>query len=68
VSSARLTLVHSAVPATVETFAGGASLGMQTMTAAAGSPETLSISGVAIDRIVVTPPSNETLLLELCLA
>jgi hypothetical protein len=67
-SSARLTLVHFAAPATVEAYAGGVVVGTQTMTAAGGTPETLTFTGAGIDRLVVKPPNNETLLLELCVA
>jgi hypothetical protein len=68
VSSARLTLVHFATPPKVEAFAGGVVVDSQTMTAAGGTPETLTFAAAGIDRLVVTPPSNETLLLELCVA
>jgi hypothetical protein len=68
VSSARVTLVHFAAPATVEAFAGGVPVGSQTMSAAGGTPETLAFAAGGIDRLVVKPPNDETLLLELCLA
>lgn len=67
-SSVRLAVVHFVAPATVEAFAGGIVVGSQTMTAAGGTPETLTFTGAGIDRLVVKPPSNETLLLELCVA
>ena len=66
VSSVRLSLVHFAAPATVEAYAAGVPVGAQTMTAAGGTPETLTFAAAGIDRVVVKPPSNETLLLELC--
>jgi hypothetical protein len=66
VSSVRLTLVHFASPATVEAYAAGVPVGAQTMTAAGGTPETLTFAAAGIDRLVVRPPNNETLLLELC--
>jgi hypothetical protein len=68
VSSARVSLVHFATPATVEAFVGGVPVGSQTMTAAGGTPETLAFAAAGIDRLVVKPPNDETLLLKLCLA
>jgi hypothetical protein len=67
-SLVRLTLVHFAAPASVEAYAGGVVVGSQTMTAAGGTPETLAFTGAGIDRLVVKPPNDETLLLELCVA
>jgi hypothetical protein len=61
------TLVHYARPATMEAFdTAGASVGKVTMTAANGVPETLTLAGIAIQRAVITSPSDEVLVQQLC--
>ena len=61
------TLVTFASPATFEAFeATGASAGSQTMTVGQGVPETLRITGAAIDKAVIVAAQDETLLLRLC--
>ena len=61
-----VTLVHFAQPATIEAFNDDGSLaGTKTMTAAQRTAQTFDFSG-KIRRVVITPPSDETLLLEFC--
>jgi hypothetical protein len=61
------TLVTFASPAEFEAFeAGGPSAGALAMTVGQGVPETLRITGTAIDRAVIVAPQNETLLLRFC--
>jgi hypothetical protein len=63
----QLTLAHFAQPATAEawnadgTYAGSASMGT-----AQNQPQTLTISGTAITRVVIRAPSNETILMQVC--
>jgi hypothetical protein len=60
-----ITLAHFASPATVTALDGtGAVVDVATMTVA-GSPETLHLSG-AITTLVVEPPNDETLILQVC--
>jgi hypothetical protein len=64
-----LTLVHTAVPARIAAFnANGTSAGTASMSGPPQQAETLSLTGTAIQRVVVTAPQNETLLLEFCVA
>jgi hypothetical protein len=68
-SSADITLVHFAAGATVTALdGGGATVDVDTMSAAGGVPETLQLSGSAIESLIVEAPSNETLIIELCTA
>jgi hypothetical protein len=61
------TLVTFASPATLEAFeAGGGSAGSETMTVSQGVPETLRITGTAIEKALIVAPQDETLLLRLC--
>jgi hypothetical protein len=60
------TLVTLAAPAAIEAFEGGASAGTTTMSVGQGVPEALRVTGSAIDRVVITAPQNETLLLRFC--
>jgi hypothetical protein len=61
------TLVTFASPASLEGFeAGGGSAGSTTMSVGQGVPETLRITGTAIDSAVITAPNDETLLLRFC--
>jgi hypothetical protein len=61
-----LTAVHFASPATVKALDGaGGTVDSATMTVA-GSPETLHLNGAGIVTLVVTPPQDETLILEIC--
>ena len=61
------TLVHLSQPAQLEAFeVGGASAGAVTMSVGQNTPETLRITGTAIDRAVITAPQDETLLLRFC--
>jgi hypothetical protein len=64
-----LTLVHTLATRTqLEAFdAEGSSAGTATMSDQADQAETLSFTGPAIQRVVVTAQRNETLLLELCI-
>jgi hypothetical protein len=62
-----LTLVHTAIPARIEAFnTDNSSAGTATMSGPPNQAETLSLTGSAIQRVVVTAPQNETLLLEFC--
>ncbi len=62
-----LTLVHFASPATVTAYdASGTAVDTETMTVG-GTPETLHLTG-AITTLVVTPPNDETLILEVCVS
>jgi hypothetical protein len=66
-SAVEVTLAHFASPAEVEAFkADGSSAGVVRMSAPRGHPETLRLAGPALARIVVRPPQDETLLLEVC--
>lgn len=66
-SSVDATLVHYALPATLEGFdTEGTSVGQVAMGAGQGQEETLQIQGQAIQRVVITAPLYDTLLLELC--
>lgn len=61
------TLVHFSQQAQIEAFdSSGASVGVETMTVGQGTPETLTISGSDIERVVITAPQDETLLLRFC--
>jgi hypothetical protein len=64
---AELTLVSFAQPASLEACdIGGTVVGSATMSGPGGTAQTLAFHGAAISRIVVTPPSNESLLLSIC--
>jgi hypothetical protein len=66
-SGVDITLVHFASPATVTAYdAAGTVVDAATMTVA-GAPETLHLTG-AIATVVVAPPNNETLILEICVS
>jgi hypothetical protein len=68
-SAVDATLVHFAQPATVTALdAGGTVVDSQVMTAPGGSPQTLHLAGAGITTVVVEPPNDETLLLELCVS
>jgi len=61
------TLVHFSQPASIEAFeVGGASAGVAAMSVGQRTPETLRITGSAIDRVVIRAPQDETLLLRFC--
>jgi hypothetical protein len=64
----QLTITHFVVPATIEAFnADGTSAGTATMqNPRGGTPETLTIAGSAITRVVVYADQNETLLNQFC--
>ncbi|MFL5403849.1 MAG: hypothetical protein ACJ8BF_13640 [Gemmatimonadales bacterium] len=63
------TLVQYARPATMEAFdSAGASVGKVTMTAGNGVPEVLTLGGQWIQKVVITSPSDEVLLLRFCYA
>lgn len=67
VSNVAITLIHFSSPATVRALnAGGVLVDSATMTAD-GVAQTLSLSGAGITTLVVTPPQNETLILEICI-
>jgi hypothetical protein len=63
-----LTLVHFARPAEAVAYNGSTIITSATMASRQGTPETLTLSAASpeIDRVVVTPPSDETNLLKLC--
>jgi hypothetical protein len=65
-ATADVTLVHFSAPARVEAFEAGTSVGTKSMSGPQQQEETLSFSASAIDRLVVTAPADETLLLETC--
>ena len=62
-----VTLVHFSQPASIEGFnTDGSSAGTASMSGPQNVAETLTLSGSAIETIVITAPQNETLLLEIC--
>jgi hypothetical protein len=62
-----LTLVHTAIAAQIEARnTDGSIADTATMSDTRNQDETLSLTGSAIQRVVVTAPRNETLLLEFC--
>ena len=63
-----LTLVQFATAPKIVAFSGGSAVASGTMTVGQKVAETvtLSVPSPVIDRIVVSPPSDETLLLKLC--
>lgn len=66
-TSVDITLVHFSTAPTVEALdAAGNTVDAATMTVAA-TPETLTLHGAGIVKLVVTPPQDETLILEICL-
>jgi hypothetical protein len=66
-SAVEVTLVHFARPAEVEAFeVDGTRAGVIRMAAAQRQPESLRLTGAALERIVIRAPSNETLLLAVC--
>lgn len=66
-SAVEATLVTFANPATLEAFnSNGNSAGIATMSGTQGVPETLTVTGSAIDRAVITAKQDETWLLRLC--
>jgi hypothetical protein len=68
-SAVDATLVSFAQPALVSALdAGGTVLDSQVMPAAGGVPQTLHLTGAGITTLLVEPPSDETLLLELCVS
>ncbi|MEM7096021.1 MAG: hypothetical protein AAF567_23655 [Actinomycetota bacterium] len=65
-SSVSITLIHFSSPATVRAFNSvGALVDAATMTVA-NVPETLTLAGAGIVRLVVDAPNNECLILEIC--
>lgn len=68
-SAVDVTLVSFAQPAKVTALdAAGTVLDSQVMPAAGGVPQSLHLTGAGITTVVVEPPSDETLLLELCVS
>jgi len=68
VSKVELTLVHFSRPAVIDGInADGKVVDSQTMTVPPGQPETLTLSGAAISRLVVRAPQDELLIIEICL-
>jgi hypothetical protein len=68
-SAVDVTLVSFAQPAKATALdAGGTVVDSQVMLSAGGVPQTLHLTGAGIARLVVEPPSDETLLLELCVS
>lgn len=66
-SAIEATLVHFSQPASIEAFEGsGASAGSVTMSGGQAAPETLSLNGTSITRVVINAPQDETLLLRFC--
>jgi hypothetical protein len=65
----QLALVHYAQPAVIEACEFGVSApgSPQTMSPVQQVVQTFTFSGTAIDKVFVTPPNNETLLLDICL-
>jgi len=64
---AELRLVSFAQPASLEACdVGGTVVGSAAMSGPDGTAQTIAFHGVAISRILVTPPNNETLLLSIC--
>lgn len=61
-----VTLVHFATPPTVRALDGGGGVVDAATMTVAGTPETLTLTGPGIVRLVVTPPQDETLVLRLC--
>lgn len=65
-SSVDITLVHFSTAAEVRALDGaGGVVDAATMTVA-GTPETLTLTGPGIVRLVVVPPQDETLILRIC--
>lgn len=60
-----ITLAHFASPATVTAYAGAAVVDSAVMTVA-GTPETLHLTGPGITSLAVSPPQDETLIIEIC--
>jgi len=62
-------LVSFAQPAKVTALdAGGAVVDSQVMPSAGGVPQGMHLTGPNITTLVIEPPSDETLLLELCVS
>jgi hypothetical protein len=62
-----VTLAHFAKPADVEAYdPSGALVASATMSAPNGQPETLVLAANQIAGVVVIPPSDETILIEIC--
>jgi len=60
-------LVHFARPATVEAFESTGALAQSAvMGPTQNTAQLITLVGKSINRVVVTPPSDETLLLEFC--
>lgn len=65
--SVSATLVHFSSPAAMESFnSDGSSAGTAVMSGPQNAAETLTISGSAITRVVITARQDETLLLQFC--
>lgn len=66
-SGVEATLVHFVQPATVTALDGnGTVVDTATMTNTQAVAQTLTLSGANIERLLITAPQDETLLLELC--
>lgn len=62
-----VTLARFAQPPTVEALdASGSVVGSATMSAPQDQAETIALGGQAIERIVITSPNDEVLLLQIC--
>lgn len=59
-------LVHFSEPATVEAFSGSSVVDTGSMSGPQNVVEQISLTGTGIDRVVVTAPEDEALLVELC--
>lgn len=65
-STVEVTLVQFSGPATVEALSGGSVVDSEAMSGR--GPETLVLEAPTIDTVIIRPPQNETLLLELCVS
>ena len=59
-------LIHMANPAEIEALSGGNVVDSGATDPTQGVAQLVTLAGRAIDQVVITPPSDETALIEVC--